>query len=266
MALLGSLLSLMSHSTRAADTAYVTVNGVPISQEVADFFITQATSHGMPISPSLKDQVKEELIRRELLWQEARKAGIDKKSDVAARAEAEKKKILIQADTARQTIFVRAYIEDYLKKHPASDAVLQDEYRKQRARGGDTDFKLRHILLRNDKDARAIVARLDKGAKFEEMALQSLDPASKENGGDLGWVVPSKFAKPFADAVTSLKPGKHTRTPVRTELGYHVIKLDDTRPLAVPSFEEMKPLLRRQIEEATLRKLVDDLRMKAKIE
>ncbi|WP_151639104.1 peptidylprolyl isomerase [Noviherbaspirillum aerium] len=260
------LSGVLMYSAQAAESEFLTVNGSRVSQATADVFIAQAKAHGMPAGAELKDQVREELIRRELLSQEARKAGIDKKPDVAARAETERQRIMAQAEAAGQTVIIRAYIEDYLRKHPVSDADLKAEYQAQRAKGGNTDYKIRHVLLRSDKEARAIIARLDKGAAFEELARDSIDPGTRDNGGDLGWSVPGKFAKPFAQAVTSLKPGKYTGTPVKTEFGYHVIKLEETRPLKVPSFDEMKPLLKRQAEEQALKTMIDGLRSKAKVE
>lgn len=258
--------ALLTCSAAASEPAFVTVNGNPVSREMAEAFINQARAHGMPAGPQLTDHVREELIRRELLWQEARKAGIDTKAGVAARAEAERKRITAQAEAARQTVIIRAYVEDYLRKHPVSDADLKTEYQQLRAKGGSTDYKVRHVLLRDEKEAQDIIARLNKGAKFEELARESADSGTRDSGGDLGWSAPGRFAKPFAEAVTLLKPGKYTPAPVKTEFGYHVIKLEDTRPLKVPSFDEMKPLLKRQAEDQAIRKMIDGVRSKAKID
>ena len=250
--LLGAMLST---SAMAAGGTYVTVNGVAISQTLADLFIAEQKAQGAPDSPELKKAVREELIRRELLIQEAKKAGLDKKPEVAAQAEA-----------ARQAFFVRAFVQDYVKKNPISDAQLKTQYEAIKTQLGNTEYKTRHILVKNEDDAKAIIANLKKGAKFEELAKQSIDPGSKDNGGDLGWASAGNFVKPFSDGLTSLSKGKYTEVPVKTEFGYHVILLEDSRPLSVPPFEEIKPRLLQQAQSQQINKLVDGLRAKAKVD
>lgn len=250
--LLGAMLS---SSAMAAPATFVTVNGVAIPQTLADLFIAEQKAQGAPDSPELKKAVREELIRRELLIQEAKKAGLDKKPEVAAQAEA-----------ARQAFFVRAYVQDYVKKNPIGDAQLKTQYEAIKNQLGSTEYKTRHILVKNEDDAKAIIANLKKGAKFEELAKQSVDPGSKDNGGDLGWASAGNFVKPFSDGLTSLSKGKYTETPVKTEFGYHVILLEDSRPLSVPPFEEIKPRLLQQAQSQQINKLVDGLRAKAKVD
>jgi peptidyl-prolyl cis-trans isomerase C len=250
--LLGAMLST---SAMAAGSTFVTVNGVAIPQTLADIFIAEQKAQGAPDSPELKKAVREELIRRELLIQEAKKAGLDKKPEVAAQAEA-----------ARQAFFVRAYVQDYVKKNPISDAQLKTQYEAIKTQLGTTEYKTRHILVKNEDDAKAIIANLKKGAKFEELAKQSIDPGSKDNGGDLGWASAGNFVKPFSDGLTSLSKGKYTEIPVKTEFGYHVILLEDSRPLSVPPFEEIKPRLLQQAQSQQINKLVDGLRAKAKVD
>ena len=239
----------------AAGTAFVTVNGTAISQATADFFIAEQKAKGAPDSPELKKAVREELIRRELLAQEARKAGLDKKADV-----------VLQAELARQALYIRAYVQDYLKKNPISDAQLRSQYDAAKTQMGSTEYKLRHILVANEDDAKAIIANLKKGAKFDELAKQSIDPGSKDKGGELGWASAGNFVKPFAEALTALGKGKYTETPVKTEFGYHVIELEDTRPLNAPPFDEVKPRLMQQAQSQQVNKLTEGLRAKAKIE
>ena len=246
--------TLMSATVMAAGSTFVTVNGVAISQSLADAFIAEQTAKGAQDTPDLKNAVREELIRRELLVQEAKKAGLDKKPDVAA-----------QADAARAAIYIRAYIQDYLKKNPVSDAQLRAGYEKIKSQLGSTEYKARHILVQKEEDAKAIVDNLKKGAKFEELAKQSIDPGSKDNGGDLGWASAGNFVKPFSDALTALAKGKYTETPVKSEFGYHVIELEDTRPLNAPAFEELKPRLLQQAQGEQINKMVEELRGKAKV-
>ena len=247
--------ALLSTTAVAAGKAFVTVNGSPVSQSFADALIAEQKAKGAPDSPELTNAVREELIRRELMLQEAKKAGVEKKSDVIARVEA-----------ARQSIYITAYLQSYFAKNPISDDQLKADYERIKAQLGNTEYKVRHILVKSEDDAKAIIANLKKGAKFEELAKQSIDPGSKDNGGELGWVSAGNFVKPFSDALTSLSKGKFTETPVKTDFGYHVIMLDDTRPLAFPSFEEMKPRLQQQAQSQVVGKLIDSLRSKAKVE
>ncbi|WP_153111391.1 peptidylprolyl isomerase [Propionivibrio limicola] len=244
----------LSATVSAADP-FVTVNGVAISQATANVFMAEQKSQGAPDTPELKKAVREELIRRELLIQEAKKAGVDKKPEVAAQAEA-----------ARQALFIRAYVQDYIKKHPVSDAQLKADYERIKAQLGSTEYKARHILVKTEDEAKAIIASLKKGGKFDELAKQSVDPGTKENGGDLGWASSGNFVKPFAEALTGLSKGKYTETPIKTDFGFHVIQLDDTRPLNAPAFDEVKPRLLQQAQAQMITKMVEGLRAKAKVQ
>ncbi len=239
----------------AAGNTFVTVNGTAISQTTANAFIAEQKAQGAPDSPEMKNAVREELIRRELLLQEAKKSGLDKKPEIAA-----------QADAARQAIIIRAYVQDYVKKHPISDAQLKADYEKIKGQMGSTEYKARHILVKTEDEAKAIVANLKKGAKFEELAKQSIDPGSKDNGGELGWSAPSNFVKPFANALTSLSKGKYTEAPVKSDFGYHVIQLDDSRALNHPAFDEVNPRLQQQAQAQMIGKMVEELRGKAKVQ
>ncbi|WP_263772365.1 peptidylprolyl isomerase [Propionivibrio soli] len=239
----------------AAGNAFVTVNGVPVSQSMANVFINEQKAQGAPDTPELKNAVREELIRRELLVQEAKKAGLDKKPEIAAQAEA-----------ARQAFFVRAYVQEYLKKNPISEAQLRAQYETIKTQMGATEYKASHILVASEDEAKSIIEDLKKGTKFDELAKKSIDPGSKDNGGDLGWASAGNFVKPFSDALTTLEKGKYTETPVKSEFGYHVIQLEDTRPLSAPAFEEVQPRLMQQAQSQQINKMIEDLRAKAKVQ
>ncbi len=234
---------------------YATVNGVVIQQSTADAFIAEQKSQGATDDPKLQNAVREELIRRELLVQEAKKNGLDKKPAIAA-----------QADLARQAIYIRAYIQEYVQTHPITDAQLTAIYENMKKQLGGTEYKTRHILVEKEDDAIAIIANLKKGAKFEELAKQSKDPGSKENGGDLGWSSAASYVKPFGEALGKLAKGKFTEIPVKTDFGYHVILLEDSRPLTPPAFDTIKPQLAQRAQQEQIEKMVNDLRAKAKVE
>lgn len=231
-----------------------TVNGTAIPQSRADLLVTEQKSQGAPDSEQLRAAVKEELIRREVLSQEARKKSLDKSAAVQA-----------QMDMARQAVLIRAYLQDFVKAHPVSDADVKAEYDKIKSQLGDKEYKARHILVEKEEDAKAIIAKLDKGEKFDDLAKQSKDPGSKDKGGDLGWANPASFVKPFADALSKLEKGKYTTTPVKTDFGYHVIKLEDTRPLKAPAFDEVKGQLKQRLEQQRVEKHIAELRSKAAV-
>lgn len=258
--LLGALISLPATAAEKAKSAgaagaVATVNGVAISQTVANAFVAEQQAQGAPDSPELKKAVREELIRRELLVQEAKKLGLDKKPDVAA-----------QADLARQAIYIRAFVQDYVKKNPISDEQAKAAYERMKSQMGSTEYKVRHILVEKEDDAKTIIVNLKKGAKFDELAKQSKDPGSKEKGGDLGWSSTANYVKPFGDAVAGLAKGKFTETPVKTDFGYHVILVEDSRPLTPPPFDQIKPQINQRLQQEQLQRYVAELQKKAKID
>jgi peptidyl-prolyl cis-trans isomerase C len=256
--LLGALISLPAIAQKASGGsggAVATVNGVAISQTVANAFVAEQQAQGAPDSPELKNAVREELIRRELLVQEAKKMGLDKRPEVAA-----------QAELARQAIFIRAFVQDFVKKHPISDEQIKVAYDRMKSQMGNTEYKVRHILVEKEDDAKVIIVNLKKGAKFDDLAKQSKDPGSRDKGGDLGWSSTAAYVKPFGDAVTGLSKGKFTETPVKTDFGYHVILLEDSRPLTPPPFDQIKPQIAQRLQQEQIQKFVTDLRSKAKIQ
>ena len=250
--------TIVSAPTFAADKGsagtVATVNGQAISQNTYNAFVAEQKAQGTPDSPELQNAVKEELVRRELLTQEAKKKGLDKKPEIQG-----------QMELAKQAVLIRAYLSDYVRANPVSDDKLKKDYDAIKANLGTTEYKVKHILVSNEDEAKAIIAKLDKGDKFADLAKQSKDPGSKDNGGELGWSSPSTYVKPFAEAVTKLKKGEYTKTPVKTDFGYHVIQLDDTRPLTPPPYEQVKPQLQQRASQQQVEALVKKLREGAKV-
>jgi peptidyl-prolyl cis-trans isomerase C len=239
----------------AQSSAPTKVNGKAIPKNQIDFFLSAQKAQGRPDSPELRNAVREEVIRREVLIQEAQKQGLDKKSDVQAKM-----------DLARQGVLINAYIEGYVKAHPISDETVKKEYETVKSQVGDKEYKARHILVETEEQAKDIIAKLKKGEKFDALATQSKDPGSKDKGGDLGWSVPTTYVKPFADALLKLNKGQYTETPVKSDFGWHVIQLDDTRALKMPAFDEAKPQIQQRLQQQLVEKQVMDLRSKAKVE
>ncbi len=250
--LLVALLVSASVPVMAQNLAVVNGKNVPSSR--ADAMIKQMAAQGQQDTPELRAMVKEELINREILIQEADKLGLANNADVKA-----------QMEIARQSILIRALVADYLKKNPVKDADIKAEYDKFRAQASDKEYHARHILVETEDEAKAIIAKLKGGAKFEDLAKQSKDPGSAANGGDLDWAAPSAFVKPFSDAMVSLKKGQLLETPVQTQFGYHVIRLDDVRTAKIPTLEEVKPQVAESLQQRKLQAYQQELRSKAVI-
>ncbi|KRB93260.1 peptidylprolyl isomerase [Noviherbaspirillum sp. Root189] len=231
------------------------VNGKPVPSSRADAMVKQLAAQGQPDSPQLRAMVKEELINREILIQEADKRGLSSSPDVKN-----------QVEIARQSIAIRALVQDYLKKNPVNDSEVQAEYDKFKSQAGDKEYHARHILVEKEDDAKAIITKLKGGAKFEDLAKQSKDPGSAANGGDLDWASPASFVKPFSDAMVGLQKGQITETPVKTQYGFHVIKLEDVRAAKIPTLEEVKPQIAESLQQKKLQAFQEDLRKKAKVQ
>ena len=236
--------------------AVATVNGVAVPQSRMDFMLQQQTQRGAQDNEQMRNMVRDELVNREIIAQEAQKSGIAKSQEVQA-----------QLDIARQEVIVGAYIRDYVRKNPVTDADVQKEYDKAKSGTGDKEYRARHILVDSEDQAKSLIADLKKGGKFDELASKnSKDTGTKDRGGDLDWNVPGTFDKQFAEAMVKLEKGKYTEAPVRTRFGFHVIQLDDVRPVKFPALAEVKQRLQQQLVQVKIDELIRGLRSKAKIE
>jgi peptidyl-prolyl cis-trans isomerase C len=232
------------------------VNGVAVPRSRQDLLMQQQGARGMPDNDQTRAMVREELINREVLFQEAQKSGVGKRPEVQA-----------QLDMARQEVLVSAYIRDWAKANPVSDADVQKEYERAKAQTGDKEYKARHILVETEEQAKSLIAELKKGGKFDELATKnSKDPGSAQRGGDLDWNVPGTFDKQFSDAMVKLEKGKYTEVPVRTRFGFNIILIDDERPVKFPALNEVRPRISQQITQQKIDDLVKSLRAKAKVE
>jgi len=232
------------------------VNGVPIPQYRLDAAIQSGVAQGQADTPQLRKSVREALINQEVIAQEAVKQGIDKEPFIAASLELFRVRALAQA-----------YFEDYFKKHPISEADLKKEYERLKPQMATKEYRARHILVNSEEDAKKIIEELKGGGNFEKIAgQQSKDPGSKGRGGDLDWSPASRYVKPFGEALVKLKKGEITVTPVQTDFGWHVIRLDDERVARLPTFEEAKPTLERELKNNKVGEVIADLRKKAKIQ
>lgn len=251
---LAALMAGLTSVALAQNVAIVNGKAVPLSRVEA--LSKQVERSGRPITPEIEKQIKDEVIAREVFMQEAQKLGIDTSDEFKK-----------QMDLARQTILITALFDNYKSTNAVTDEEAKAEYDKFVAANNGKEFRARHILVENEAEARAIIARLKKGAKFEDVAKKSSkDPGSAAKGGDLDWAPAANYVAEFAQALNALTKGKLTETPVKTQFGYHVIRLDDLRDAQLPAFEAVKPQVKQQLQQTNLAKYQEALRAKAKIE
>ena len=232
------------------------VNGKPIPKERVEVLKQQVERSGRQITPEMEGQIKEEIIAREVFMQEAQKRGLEATADYKA-----------QMELARQTILIRELFNDYQTKNPVTDAEVQAEYDKFAAANSGKEYKVSHILVEKEDEAKAIIASIKKGGKFADIAKkQSKDPGSGANGGNLDWANPSSYVSEFTEALIKLGKGQMTQTPVKTQFGWHIIRMDDVREAQLPKLEEVKPQIAQQLQQQKLAKFQEDLRSKAKVE
>ena len=249
-----SLLALGTQAALAQNVAIV--NGKAVPKTRLEALAQQVAKGGRPVTPEIQTQLREEVIAREVFMQEAEKQGLSSSDDFK-----------VQMELARQTLLIRELFADYQKKNPVTDADLKAEYDKFAATNGGKEYKARHILVEKEADAKAIIASLKKGAKFEDIAKkQSKDAGSGAKGGDLDWANPGSYVPEFSEALVKLNKGQTTETPVKSQFGYHVIRLDDIRTAQLPEFEQLKPQIAQQMEQQKLAAFQQELRGKAKIE
>ena len=232
------------------------VNGKPVPMNRVEMLQQQLNKAGRPVSGEMQGQLKDEVIAREIFMQEALKRGLDATDDYKA-----------QMELTRQTILIRELFADQQKKNPVTDAEIKAEYDKFVAANGGKEYKARHILVEKEDEARKIIADLKKGQKFEDIAKkQSKDPGSGANGGDLDWATAASYVPEFAEAMIKLKKGETTQAPVKSQFGWHVIRVDDIRDAQLPKLEEVRPQIAQQLQQQKLAQFQENLRKSAKVE
>lgn len=247
-------LALFALPAMAAEKP-VSVNGVVIPAARIEGAMKAMKAQGAPEGPQLRTMVVQKLIADELVLQEAARRGLEKtegfKTDMAA---------------ARQQILARQLVLEWGKANPIDDKTVQAEYDRLKANASTTEYQVRHIMLDTEAEASAVIASLAKGAKFEDLAKQkSNDKGSAAQGGSLGWVGVNQFPPTFADAVKSLSKGQTVKAPVKTDAGWHVIHVDDTRPAKIPTLAEAKANITRQLQNRKFDEFLSQLQAKAKI-
>jgi peptidyl-prolyl cis-trans isomerase C len=237
--------------------AAVTVNGTAISQRTVDKLAKQNAGSGRPDTPESRRFLIDQLALQLVVAEEAVRKGLDKAPETVE-----------TIDAMKQSVLANAYVTDYIKNNPVSDDMVKAEYERIKATITGDEYKARHILVETEAEAKDIIARLRKepGA-FAKLAMEkSTDTGSKTRGGDLGWFDLKRMVPEFGAAASKLEKGKFTLEPVRTQFGYHVILLEDSKPIQAPPMEEVKDQLSQQLQEQNLKKQIDALKAKAKIE
>ncbi len=257
MLALTPLAQAQTPAPAAADASkpLAVVNGKEIPAVYGEL-VKREMSQGQPDSPQLDARVRESLINLELLSRAAMDKGLDKDPRLAA-----------ALDIRRKDQLAKAYLEDYVKNHPVTDAEIQATYNKAKAETVDPEYRARHILVKTEAEAKKVMADLGKKAKFEDLAKKySKDPGSAKNGGELDWSDRSAYVKEFADALVGLKKGETTKAPVKSQFGYHIIRLDDVRQPQIPPLEAVKGEIIKQTQQTRVRDAITAVRASAKVE
>jgi peptidyl-prolyl cis-trans isomerase C len=247
-------IAVLALPLAAAAQNIAIVNGKAVPKSRVDILLQQAARSGQQLPPGADQQARDQVVLREIFAQEAEKRGIGASADYKA-----------QMELARQSILIRELFEDYRKKNPVSDEAAKVEYDKFKAQASGTEYRARHILVEKEDEAKALIAQIKGGAKFEDLAKKhSKDPGSGERGGDLDFAKPDSYVPEFSQALTKLKAGEMTQEPVKSQFGFHIIKLEETREAQFPSFDEVKGQLKQRMEQTKLQEYQETLRKNAK--
>ncbi len=249
----GTLMPLAAHAQNIA-----VVNGKSVPKARLDALLAQvgkqAEAQGQQLPPDLDRRARDKLVLDEIFAQEAAKRGLASKPDYKQ-----------QVEMARQALLIQALFIDFQKKNPVTDAEVNAEYDKFKAQASGTEYRARHILVEKEEDAKALITQIKGGLKFEDAAKKnSKDPGSAENGGDLDWAAAGSYVPEFSQAMAALKKGEMTETPVKSQFGYHIIKLEDTRDAQFPPLAEVKPQIQQRLSQMKLSQFRDELKAKAK--
>jgi len=232
------------------------VNGKPVPLSRLEALTSQVEKGGRKVDDATKAQIKEELIVREIFSQAAEAQGIKAS-----------KQYRQQLEIAAQTLLIRELFSEYQRKNPVTDAEIKAEYDKFVAANSGKEYRARHILVEKEDEAKSLIEQIKKGAKFEDLAKKaSKDPGSGANGGDLDWANPSNFVPEFSDAMKKLGKGEMTDAPVKSQFGWHIIRVDDVRQAELPPLDQLKPQIAQQLTQQKMAKYQEELRSKARVQ
>ncbi|AFZ83785.1 peptidyl-prolyl cis-trans isomerase C [Candidatus Kinetoplastibacterium blastocrithidii TCC012E] len=252
------LMLFILTTTSAFSKNIATVDGIPITQNSMEQFIELLVAQGAKESDQLREQVKQELINRQILLREAEKLGIHKREDTQT-----------EIDLAKNSIIIRTLLNEYIKKHPISSTNIKNEYDKlKKEQSTKKEFRLSHILVDTEKYANELLNIIKTDAnKFNDIAkANSKDVASAVNGGDLGWGSLENYVKSFSDSIKDINVGEIVQKPIKTQFGWHIIQLNDVRAVEFPELDQVKPQIEEILKQQLILEYQRDLRSKSKIE
>ncbi len=256
LAVIAATCLLMGTTTLVSAQNIAIVNGKAVPNARYDALAREIAKSGRPVTDEMKAQIKEELILREIFVQEAEKRGLAGTPEFAS-----------QMEMARQSILIKQLVEEQQKKLAVSDADVKAEYDKFASANSGKEYKTSHILVAKEAEAKDIIAKIKKGAKFADLAKKSsMDKGSAVKGGDLDWVSPASLVPEFSAAMVKLNKGQMTDVPVKSEYGFHIIRVDDSRATELPKLEDVKPQIEQQLKQQKMAGFQEELRKKAKIE
>jgi peptidyl-prolyl cis-trans isomerase C len=253
-----ALAAMLAAPLAAQAQNIAVVNGKAVPKARVDALLkqvnAQASAQGQQLPPDLDQRARDKVVLDEIFTQEAEKRGLAATPEYKA-----------QMEQARSSVLIQALFAEHAKKNPVTDAEIQAEYDKFKGQSSGTEYRARHILVEKEEDAKALIAQIKGGAKFEDLAKKnSKDPGSGENGGDLDFAAPGSYVPEFSQAMVKLKKGEMTETPVKSQFGWHIIKLEDTREAKFPAIDEVKPQIQQRLGQQKLAQFRDELRAKAK--
>lgn len=251
----GAILSLALVMPLAANAQNIAiVNGKSVPKARLDALLSQAQRAGQPVPPEMQQQARDQVVLREIFAQEAERRGLGATGDFRS-----------QMELARQGILIRELFEDQRRKNPVTDDAAKGEYDKFKAQATGTEYRARHILVEKEDEAKSLISQIKGGAKFEDLAKKhSKDPGSGERGGDLDFAKADSYVPEFSSAMTQLKKGEMTPAPVKSQFGWHIIKLEDSREAQFPAFDDVKDQIKQRMEQIKLQEFQESLRKGAK--
>jgi len=231
-----------------------TVNGSPLTQSMLDVYTSQRTAQNPDADANSQEAILNELIALELMRQESITKGLNSRPEVIA-----------TLNQQERTALAGVAIKDFMAGNPVTDEDAQAFYDEQMGTPGQ-EYNARHILVETEEAAAEIIAQLDGGADFSELAKEKSTGPSGASGGQLGWFGAGQMVQPFADATAALEKGSYTKTPVQTQFGWHVIMLDDTRESTPPPFDDVKDRLKMLLVNQKLQQHIEQMKAAATIE
>jgi peptidyl-prolyl cis-trans isomerase C len=232
------------------------INGKPVPTARLNALADQLQRAGRPVDDAVREQLKDELVMREIFAQEADRRGIRSQPDFRA-----------QLELTTQTLLIRELFNDFQRTNAVTEAEIKAEYDAWVATAGGKEYRSSHILVNTEDEAKALIAQIKRGARFETIARnQSIDTGSGAQGGDLNWAGADVFVPEFSGAMVKLGKGQMTDAPVQSQFGWHIIRVDDIREAELPGLDDVRDQIAQQLEQQKLMDFQENLRSRARIQ